>query len=242
MIGNVGVAGSIVFYESLLPHLVGEQELDRVSTAGYAIGYMGGGALLAINLLMIQKPGWFGIPDAGVATRLSLASVAVWWVLFSIPLFRQVPEPPARIEADERPGENALRTGARRLGETFRELRRYREAFVFLLAFLLYNDGIQTMIRMATTLWHRDRPAGERDDHGAADDAVHRHPVRVPVRDGGVADRSPNGVFVGLAVYAADQPCLDTSCRRPRISSRWPCWSAWCRAARRRSAGRCSRA
>jgi UMF1 family MFS transporter len=111
---------------------------------------MGGGTLLAINLLMIQKPGLFGIPDAGVATRLSLASVAVWWVLFSIPLFRQVPEPPARIEADEHPGGNALRTGARRLGETFKELRRYRDAFVFLLAFLLYNDGIQTMIRMAT--------------------------------------------------------------------------------------------
>ena len=99
VIGNVGVAGSIVFYESLLPHLVGEKDLDRVSTAGYAIGYLGGGTLLAINLLMIQKPELFGIPDAGVATRLSLASVAVWWVLFSIPLFRQVPEPPARIEA-----------------------------------------------------------------------------------------------------------------------------------------------
>jgi UMF1 family MFS transporter len=150
VIGNVGVAGSIVFYESLLPHLVGEKDLDRVSTAGYAIGYMGGGSLLAINLLMIQRPELFGIPDAGVATRLALASVAVWWVLFSIPLFRQVPEPPARIEPDEAPGGNALLTGARRLGETFRELRRYRDAFVFLLAFLLYNDGIQTMIRMAT--------------------------------------------------------------------------------------------
>jgi len=76
--------------------------------------------------------------------------VAIWWVLFSIPLFRQVPEPPARMEADEHPGGSALLTGAKRLGETFKELRRYRDAFVFLLAFLLYNDGIQTMIRMAT--------------------------------------------------------------------------------------------
>ena len=90
VIGNVGVAGSIVFYESLLPHLVSERDLDRVSTAGYAVGYMGGGMLLAINLMMIQKPEWFGIPDAGTATRLSLASVAVWWVVFSIPLFRSV--------------------------------------------------------------------------------------------------------------------------------------------------------
>jgi len=150
VVGNVGVAGSIVFYEALLPHLVGEKDLDRVSAAGYAIGYVGGGGLLAINLLMIQKPELFGIPDAGMATRLALASVAVWWVLFSLPLFRHVPEPPVRLEADERPGGNALVSGTRRLVETFRELRRFRNAFVFLLAFLLYNDGIQTMIRMAT--------------------------------------------------------------------------------------------
>jgi UMF1 family MFS transporter len=151
VIGNVGVAGTIVFYESLLPHLVENQDLDRVSTAGYAVGYMGGGALLAINLMMIQKPAWFGIPDAGTATRLALASVAIWWVLFSIPLFRSVPEPVVRRETDESTGGgNVLLGGAKRLLETFHELRRYRDAFVFLLAFLLYNDGIQTMIRMAT--------------------------------------------------------------------------------------------
>jgi UMF1 family MFS transporter len=151
VIGNVGVAGTIVFYESLLPHLVEEQDLDRVSTAGYAVGYMGGGVLLAINLMMIQKPEWFGIPDAGTATRLALASVAIWWVVFSIPLFRSVAEPVPRREADERPGGgNAFLGGTKRLLETFQELRRYRDAFVFLLAFLLYNDGIQTMIRMAT--------------------------------------------------------------------------------------------
>jgi UMF1 family MFS transporter len=100
VIGNVGVAGSIVFYESLLPHLVGEKDLDRVSAAGYAMGYVGGGGLLAINLLMIQKPALFGIPDAGTATRLSLASVGVWWIAFSIPLFRHVPEPAVKLEAD----------------------------------------------------------------------------------------------------------------------------------------------
>jgi len=151
VIGNVGVAGSIVFYESLLPHLVSEGELDRVSSAGYAVGYLGGGALLAVNLLMIQKPALFGIPDAGVGTRLSLASVGVWWLVFSIPLFRSVPEPARRIEPDEKPRGSALTSGARRLVETFRELRRYRQAFLLLVAFLLYNDGIQTIIRMATT-------------------------------------------------------------------------------------------
>jgi UMF1 family MFS transporter len=151
VIGNVGVAGSIVFYESLLPHLVSEDELDRVSSAGYAIGYLGGGVLLAINLAMIQRPGLFGIPDAGTAVRLSLASVGVWWLVFSIPLFRQVPEPRRRIEPDETPSGRILATGVKRLIETFGELRTYKQAFLLLLAFLIYNDGIQTIIRMATT-------------------------------------------------------------------------------------------
>lgn len=147
VIGNVGVAGSVVFYESLLPHLVEPAELDRVSTAGYAIGYLGGGVLLAINLLMIQQPAWFGLPDAGVGTRLSLASVGLWWLIFSIPLFMQVPEPAALAGPDREPASLAL--GMRNLVETFRELRKYRHALLFLAAFFVYNDGIQTMIKMA---------------------------------------------------------------------------------------------
>ncbi len=149
IIGNVGVAGSIVFYESLLPHIARGEELDRVSTAGYAIGYLGGGLLLALNLAMIQQPQWFGIPDAGVATRLAFLTVAVWWVLFSWPLFRHVPEP--RVVAPS-PGGSAgaaLAQSARQLASTFRELRKYRQALLLLLAFFLYNDGIQTVIRMA---------------------------------------------------------------------------------------------
>lgn len=148
VIGNVGVAGSIVFYESLLPHIARGEELDRVSTAGYAIGYLGGGILLALNLAMIQQPQWFGIPDAGVATRLAFASVAVWWVLFSWPLFRRVPEPRVAPQASMRAGD-ALAQSIRQLASTFRELRKYRQAMLLLVAFFLYNDGIQTIIRMA---------------------------------------------------------------------------------------------
>jgi UMF1 family MFS transporter len=151
VIGNVGVAGSIVFYESLLPHLVGEGDLDRVSSAGYALGYLGGGLLLAINLLMIQKPGWFGIPDADTAVRLSLASVGVWWLVFSIPLFVKVPEPGTPTQSDEHAGVSLLVIGLKRLVQTFHELRRYKQAFLMLCSFLIYNDGIQTIIRMATT-------------------------------------------------------------------------------------------
>ena len=150
VICNVGVAGSIVFYESLLPHLASDEELDRVSTAGYALGYLGGGVLLAINVLMMSQPAWFFLPSREIAVRASLASVAVWWVVFSIPLFRRVPEPPRRLERDERPEGRALLMASRRLLETFRELRRYKQAFMLLLAFLVYNDGIQTIIRMAT--------------------------------------------------------------------------------------------
>ena len=147
VIGNVGVAGSIVFYESLLPHLVGPGELDRVSTAGYAIGYLGGGVMLGINLLMIQQPALFGLADAGVATRLSLASVGLWWLIFSIPLFMRVPEPASLAGPEREPASLAL--GVRHLSATFRELRRYRQALLFLAAFFVYNDGIQTMIKMA---------------------------------------------------------------------------------------------
>jgi len=154
----IGVAGSFVFYEALLPHVARAEEIDRVSTAGYALGYIGGGLLLALNLAWIQKPAWFGLPAGpdlaeGAATlpaRLAFLSVAVWWLVFSIPLFRRVPEPPPRLESDERRGENPVRAAFVRLGETFHELRGYRQAFLMLLAFLIYNDGIQTIIKMAT--------------------------------------------------------------------------------------------
>jgi UMF1 family MFS transporter len=154
----IGGAGSFVFYEALLPHIARPDEIHRVSTAGYAMGYIGGGFLLALNLLWIQRPDWFGLPSgpgisetaATLPVRLAFVSVAIWWVVFSLPLFRRVPEPPARLEPDERPGESAIKTAFMRLGETFRELRGYRQAFLMLLAFLIYNDGIQTIIKMAT--------------------------------------------------------------------------------------------
>jgi MFS transporter, UMF1 family len=154
----VGVAGSFVFYEALLPHIARRNEIDRVSAAGYALGYVGGGILLALNLAWIQRPDWFGLPSgpglteskATLPVRLAFLSVAVWWVIFSFPLFRRVPEPPPLLEPDERRGENPVKVALLRLGETFHELRSYRNAFLLLLAFLIYNDGIQTIIKMAT--------------------------------------------------------------------------------------------
>ena len=148
---NIGVTSSLVFADSLLPHVARPDELDRVSTAGYALGYLGGGLLLLVNLAWIQRPELFGLSGAALASRLSFVSVAVWWAGFSIPLFRKVPEPARTLEADERAGESPIRASFVRLGETLRELHGYRQAFVMLLAFLIYNDGIGTIIRMATT-------------------------------------------------------------------------------------------
>ena len=154
----IGAAGSFVFYEALLPHIARPGEIDQVSTAGYAMGYIGGGLLLALNLAWIQKPAWFGLPSGPdispslgtLPVRLAFLSVAAWWLLFSIPLFRRVPEPAARLEQDEFSGGGVVRVAFLRLLKTFRELRGYRQAFLMLLAFLIYNDGIQTIIKMAT--------------------------------------------------------------------------------------------
>jgi MFS transporter, UMF1 family len=149
IVANIGISGSFVFYDSLLPHIASAREMDRVSSAGYALGYLGGGLLLVVNLLWIMQPGWFGLPDAGLASRLSFLSVAVWWVVFAIPLFRQVPEPPARPASDALAAGGPIRASFAQLGATVRELRMYRQAALMLLAFLVYNDGIGTIIRMA---------------------------------------------------------------------------------------------
>jgi len=150
ILANVGASGSFVFYDSLLPHIARGSDMDRLSASAYALGYLGGGLLLALSLLCIMKPGWFGLPEGTLAVRISFVAVGIWWLVFSVPLFLRVPEPAAN--RSERSGRlNPVAAGFRRLVETFRELRNYRDAFLFLVAFLLYNDGIGTIYRLATT-------------------------------------------------------------------------------------------
>ena len=149
ILANIGDRISWILYDSLLPHIAARDEMDRASTAAYAIGYIGGGILLLVNLAWILRPQTFGMPDTVVATKASFVSVAVWWLVFSFPLLRRVPEPPRIIDADETRTENVFRAAFGRVGETFHELRTFRNALLMLIAFLLYNDGIQTMIRMA---------------------------------------------------------------------------------------------
>ncbi len=148
VVGNVAVTASLAFYNALLPSIARPDEVDRVSTAGFALGYLGGGLLLAANLAMITAPERFGIADATTAIRLSFVSVAVWWALFSIPVLRQVQEPPPRLEAGEPAKGSLLRVATRRLVETFRDLRRHQDAALLLLAFLVYNDAVNTIIKM----------------------------------------------------------------------------------------------
>ncbi|MBZ4413585.1 MFS transporter [Myxococcus sp. XM-1-1-1] len=147
-IGNVGLTGSIVFSDALLRHVARDEELDRVSTAGYALGYLGGGVLLAVQLVMLVKPAWFGLADAASASRVAFLTVAVWWAAFSVPLFLRIPEP--RPTGDAQVPRLSLGGVFAQLVETFRALRQYREALLLLVAYLLYSDGIGTIIRLST--------------------------------------------------------------------------------------------
>jgi len=148
IMGNVGFAGANIFYESLLPHLAKKDDIDQISTRGYALGYVGGGILLIVNVLWYMKPEWFFMPGVGFALRASFFSVAVWWAIFSIPLFRSVPEP--LVARGERDDVNVIRAGFERLARTFRQITRYKQLLLFLVAFWIYNDGIGTIIKMAT--------------------------------------------------------------------------------------------
>ncbi len=141
--GSVGLGSSYVFYDALLPHVAKPEDIDYVSAKGYALGYLGGGLLLALNILFIMK-----LTANNLGYRLSFLSVAIWWAIFTIPLMRHVPEPPASTEGIAE-GTHPVRAGFQRVAQTFRHIRRYSELFKFLVAFWLYNDGIGTIIKMA---------------------------------------------------------------------------------------------
>ncbi|MBZ0284096.1 MAG: MFS transporter [Anaerolineae bacterium] len=142
VLGRIGFNGSLSFYDALLPHVAKPEDQDWVSTRGYAMGYLGGGLLLAINVGMI-----FALPD-NWGPRLSFLSVAIWWAAFSIPLFRQVPEP-ASASAKLAPGETVIGVSIKRLRDTMKDIQHYGELFKFLIAFLIYNDAIGTIIGVA---------------------------------------------------------------------------------------------
>ena len=149
ILSNVEYSGaSMVIYEnSFLPEIAGPNERDDVSSKGWGIGYLGGGLLLALNLLLYLKADAIGVSEK-MAVRISLCSAGVWWALFTIPVLLALRNRGAARPLP--PGASAAGTAFRQLRGTFRELRTYREAFAFLIAYLLYNDAIQAVLALAT--------------------------------------------------------------------------------------------
>jgi len=209
MLANIGANGSFVFYDALLPHVARPGELDKLSTAGYALGYLGGGILLIVALAMIQAPGLFGLPSgegltpaqASLPARISFLLTAIWWAVFSIPLFRRIPEPPATPRPASLSAGGAFRSSFIQLGHTLRHLRTYKQAFLLLIAFLIYNDGIGTIIRMAT-IYGEERHLSRTVMIGAIA-AVQFIGIPFSFLFGRLASRigAKRSIFLGLIVY-----------------------------------------
>jgi UMF1 family MFS transporter len=144
----IAFASGNVVYDALLPAVARHDEIHRVSSRGFAYGYLGGGLLLAVHLALLLAPRRFGLSDSDAAVRVAFASVAAWWLGFSIPLFRGVPEP-RPIGSGSAARHGPLDT-FRQIARTLSGLPRRPELFRFLLAFWLYSDGIGTVVKMAT--------------------------------------------------------------------------------------------
>ena len=146
IVGSIGFSGANVFYDSLLPHITTPDEIDQVSARGYAMGYLGGGIMLAVNLAMIMFA-----PEnlTEWMSRISFFMVAIWWLIFTTPLWKNVPEPPRRVQKGEEHF-NPIQASFNRLYLTFKDIKKYKELMKFIVAFWLYNNGIGTIIYMAT--------------------------------------------------------------------------------------------
>jgi UMF1 family MFS transporter len=145
-LGTLGFNGGVVFYDALLLDVAQPAELDRVSALGYALGYLGGGLLFALNVLMVVKPALFGLHDAAEAVRWSFVTVSLWWLVFLLPLMLYVRESPPTGSGHE---VSAWTAGWRELAATARQLRKHKALLQFLLAYWLYIDGVNTIIKMA---------------------------------------------------------------------------------------------
>jgi UMF1 family MFS transporter len=148
IIANIGFAEGNVFYNAFLPEISTEQNIGRISGLGWALGYIGGGTLLAINLIMLKYPGWLGFPAEYFTVQDCFLTVSLWWFIFSLFTFLLLNERAKKTIPSS--GENYFRVGYRRLQHTFRRIKTFRELTKFLVAFLIYNDGIETVIIMAS--------------------------------------------------------------------------------------------
>ena len=145
VLGSVGCSAANVFYDSVITLVAPKDKIDFVSGVGYAMGYLGGGLLLAINVWMTLSPSTFGLADAGQAVRLSFLTVAVWWGLFSLPIIFLVKEP-KRSQSDSG---SVVRAGIQQLKRTFRKIKHLKTISTFLIGYWFYIDGVDTIVRMA---------------------------------------------------------------------------------------------
>jgi UMF1 family MFS transporter len=142
----IGFSGGNIFYDALLTSVASEKKVDMVSSLGYALGYLGGGILFAINVWMTLQPAAFGLSDAAESIRLSFLCVGLWWMIFAIPLFLFVKE---HVINPDRSTSKIIKDGLSQLKTTFRERRHLKNIFLFLAAYWLYIDGVDTIIVMA---------------------------------------------------------------------------------------------
>ena len=152
VIGIIGFSGANVFYDALLVVVSDSNERHRVSALGYALGYLGGGILFSVNVLMTLKPEWFGLADKVAAVKWSFISVAIWWLVFTLPILLFVNEKDAQSEnnnTSNKPFATRIKRAFEELKETLGNIRMHRNAAIFLLAYWLYIDGVATIIRMA---------------------------------------------------------------------------------------------
>jgi UMF1 family MFS transporter len=142
----IGFSGSNIFYDSLLPFVSREDKIDQTSALGFSLGYLGGGILLSLNVLMALHPEKFGLADGAAAIRISFLMVAVWWLVFSLPLMLLVEEPDG---SESGWSANVVQAGFKRVWTTLQEVRQLRNVWLFLVAYWLYIDGVDTIVRMA---------------------------------------------------------------------------------------------
>tara|TARA_Y100000590_G_scaffold136961_1_gene156765 strand:- start:27660 stop:28916 length:1257 start_codon:yes stop_codon:yes gene_type:complete len=147
-LGVIGFSGGNIFYDSLLVSVSAKEERNRTSALGFSLGYLGGGLLFLINVLMFLYPDFFGLESQIEAILWSFMSVAVWWFIFSLPIYLNVKEPG---ESNSKKLNKVISDAFSNLLSTARSIKEYKSAVIFLLAYFLYMDGVDTIIRMATS-------------------------------------------------------------------------------------------
>ena len=148
-VGVIGFSGGNIFYDALLVSVAEDKDRNRVSSLGFSLGYLGGGLLFLLNVLMFSFPNLFGLSTQIEAVLWSFLSVAIWWSIFTVPLITGVKEP--QINNKNNGFIVTSKEAFKSLYATARSIKQYRSAVVFLLAYFLYMDGVDTIIRMATS-------------------------------------------------------------------------------------------